>query len=925
MSRVFEANPADKYAPKKGDTLEAVATSHKDCKPDKITWQEIALYNWGTREAREVNRALIEILGCPLTGVNWTRPEKTLIDPAYAPAGGDKTLRIPKLVKKDGLAVDKTHTMTVRRRKPMPAVRITALSPWFLPEKETCDMSYSLEGIPERADEVAWEVLPDRYVTASAPRAGADYAESILTPSDVPVRQELVPDNNKPRNDYHFNSWNGESKASAGVLAPSAGKKAFITVAHSPYTVQFRFYKSDGNKNVRIRLSSFYPRWKRPAAAGGQPVLDDRTLKIKWKVENCTVLKHGQLLIWDKHSSADQPLHRVALGSGDLSQGDHEFDWTAGKTIVKLAELPYRIQIQAHTGVDEDNGVSIAAMHTRVAVHSIALEIGDFEKGIFDNGESTNKGHRERLKALGYFHGDIVDGAADPEFKKAVEWFQGEHDPSAPTKGVVGNSTKTKIKERLPHIVEGGILSTTDRKKIFVSGAFFYTADAQLNADAKHHRWKAEKDFWGDGLKIPVYAKIFLKSKAGAKNDEPKYIGAAKVQFEWIDKSENLASLTGKQKDYIEKATDYYEATTTPPGLACHKDRGGKRSDSIIKVFPENTDTTKFPFYVKKVPDAGRGWAAASTARSIAGDNQGRAGVVFSPSRFGGDTYRIYAYLHPERDLAATPEKDTFPEHEYTTQNMQVWRRVRVNQYLHKPDAGVNTISIATVNGELAKAYMEFNGNLAKVNITAADYTTKTNAALGPDPDYATIGRIDFASLNMVNFKTYAAYSAAETAAGRAPLPAAAYNALCAGKVMGWVERLIKEFAKNQFHGMTMIRAGWAHASYVTNSGFGFANGVCYVFWPKADYDAKGYVVEKYGLHEMGHCLYLRHHYTSPATGPIAGWPASDNPADHDKDDAACALSYYQTAWHLCGKCALKLRGWDEEQLKPDDDDNKKP
>jgi hypothetical protein len=157
------------------------------------------------------------------------------------------------------------------------------------------------------------------------------------------------------------------------------------------------------------------------------------------------------------------------------------------------------------------------------------------------------------------------------------------------------------------------------------------------------------------------------------------------------------------------------------------------------------------------------------------------------------------------------------------------------------------------------------------------------------------------------------------------PLPAPAYTALCQGKVASWIDLIIKEFAKNQYHGMTVIRAGWAHPTYFTNSGIGSTDGVCYIFWPKASYDAKAYVVEKYALHEMGHCLYLRHHYTSAAAGPIAGWPASDNPLDHDKDDAACAMSYFQTAWHLCGECSLKLRGWDEEQLKPDDDDNKKP
>lgn len=497
MARVFEAKEAAVYVPKQGDTLEGLVNGAKEAQAVKMTWQEVALHNWGTIEPREVNRALIEILGCDPKGIDWSNPERTKLDPAFSPDASAAKVKIPRLWKKDGLAVDKTHTIKVRHRKPMPAVAIRKLSPWFLPQKEMCDLQYSLEGISQRADKVGREVLANNYRSATAPKAGADYAESTFTPSDEPIRQELIPDKSKPRKTYDFNTWDGESHAKAGILAPAKGAKAYITAASSPYTVVLRYYKSDAHKTARIRLDSFYPRWKRPTTSGAKPALDVTTLKIKWKVENCTVLKHGQLIIWDTDSNADAPVFLKALGSADLSQGDHEFTWTEGKTVAKLERLPYRVQIQAHTGVDDDDGVAIAAMHTKVAVHSIVLELGDFDKGVFDNANTTNKGHRERLKALGYFHGDIAEDATNPDFKKAVEWFQSEHDSTAPTKGVVGPTTQKNLIERLQHIVEGGSLSNSVKKRIFISGAFFITAEADLNADEKHHRFKAETDFWG--------------------------------------------------------------------------------------------------------------------------------------------------------------------------------------------------------------------------------------------------------------------------------------------------------------------------------------------------------------------------------------------------------------------------------------------
>src|SRR6476659_2394175 len=181
MFRVFqERAQAEKYTPVKDDTLESIAGSHPACTPDKITWQELAMFNWATLEPREVNRALIEILGCPLDGVDATNPEKTKLDPAFAPGSGEKQLLIPKLWTKDGLTFEKTHTLKLKQRKPMPAVSITKLSKWFLPEDEKCDISYTLEGVAERADKLAWEVWASKYQTATLSTVSPADSEQLV-------------------------------------------------------------------------------------------------------------------------------------------------------------------------------------------------------------------------------------------------------------------------------------------------------------------------------------------------------------------------------------------------------------------------------------------------------------------------------------------------------------------------------------------------------------------------------------------------------------------------------------------------------------------------------------------------------------------------------------------------------------------------
>jgi hypothetical protein len=82
------------------------------------------------------------------------------------------------------------------------------------------------------------------------------------------------------------------------------------------------------------------------------------------------------------------------------------------------------------------------------------------------------------------------------------------------------------------------------------------------------------------------------------------------------------------------------------------------------------------------------------------------------------------------------------------------------------------------------------------------------------------------------------------------------------------------------------------------------------------DVDKVYYVVG----HEMGHNLYLRHSDNTP-----------DNPpGHHDTEDHNCIMSYSSRssgfahqapgvfAPRFCGKCNLKMRGWDMDKLPGD-------
>jgi Putative peptidoglycan binding domain len=89
----------------------------------------------------------------------------------------------------------------------------------------------------------------------------------------------------------------------------------------------------------------------------------------------------------------------------------------------------------------------------------------------------------------------------------------------------------------------------------------------------------------------------------------------------------------------------------------------------------------------------------------------------------------------------------------------------------------------------------------------------------------------------------------------------------------------------------------------------------------------------KNAMHEMGHTLYLRHQYTGnsvPAGGP-SNWQhiGANFCEDHDSPTTVtnpvampapvaydrCLMGYLPCDGDFCGKCHLKLRGWDISQL----------
>lgn len=173
------------------------------------------------------------------------------------------------------------------------------------------------------------------------------------------------------------------------------------------------------------------------------------SLKIKWEVKDTTKLKRGLLQIWD---GKDKLVFQKVLTSTLLEKKKHEFAWDGkyadtiknsknGDTLIR-EDMPYRVQIQAHTDKDEKEAIALAAMHTEVRIYvhpksyltkdegydpwtpvqSLLLMPGTAWLGP-EPGEGTRKWYQKKLAEFG-FHPGPANGNQHEPYKIALKEFK---------------------------------------------------------------------------------------------------------------------------------------------------------------------------------------------------------------------------------------------------------------------------------------------------------------------------------------------------------------------------------------------------------------------------------------------------------------------------------------------------------------------
>jgi hypothetical protein len=162
-----------------------------------------------------------------------------------------------------------------------------------------------------------------------------------------------------------------------------------------------------------------------------------------------------------------------------------------------------------------------------------------------------------------------------------------------------------------------------------------------------------------------------------------------------------------------------------PQGTNAHKSRGGKRGEGALT---DNTDVAGHLFSTTSTDGFNKegkrklGHKPYPVAEAAKADGhkhvhavraktneEGEAGVLFTPSRCGGDRYRIRAYVGPATSVSHGAEVGAT---QVTTGTFVVWRNLRVSRVIRHevgatPDAKLTTEAAAAPYNMTATSYLQ--------------------------------------------------------------------------------------------------------------------------------------------------------------------------------------------------------------------------
>jgi peptidoglycan hydrolase-like protein with peptidoglycan-binding domain len=477
---------------------------------------------------------------------------------------------------------------------------------------------------------------------------------------------------------------------------------------------------------------------------------------------------------------------------------------------------------------------------------------------------------------------------------------------------------------------------------------------------------------------LPLEIEVKLLNKANSGVSAPDAVGEVPVSWEVNDATEDASLIPATNPNaqtYVKNAREIGAAATVAGAARIDKNgdnaldtfQGFRKSTAaayVQSMFPNDAGSKLEPYKIDRYDKESRGGTDFHQAIVKAWDDatkhprcKGRAGVYFRFSTKGGDDAKIrvaltFKKLPNEKQLEADHkpfEANLFKE----TGRWTVWRRTRVSAYcsmIAAPPRASGSPNFATIAGHWKEAFIEVeNGGTPLQTLT---YTTVVTdavykaAVLGMPATHRPPGVTNAASLTYRPTAIYGGRAIAqnngETAQNYINRVRNTVRAWCVNPINAILKVIHDEARKTSPEGFVIFDFRLNDA--VTGQDWNPAlNGGAGGFQPSANPavqnfipSTSGYVrcagavtmnvdnsfnVNCYLCHECGHARFLYHHKFVPETTPPNS-NTSATPAQHDDRQARCTMSYAvppdtpdQWRYPFCGKCILRLRGWNVTPL----------
>ncbi|MFN9265924.1 MAG: hypothetical protein ACK6DY_20845 [Acidobacteriota bacterium] len=643
------------------------------------------------------------------------------------------------------------------------------------------------------------------------------------------------------------------------------------------------------------------------------------------------------------------PLFTRELTGDEKTSGDHTFAWDGKPTAGALKDLyihplwsPYKVTLRSGSLKDE--------AEFKVLYHSLAISRGPWTH---DGQEPPTADQRNwvayRLNELGFYGGPVYQDTEE-YLDKAIIRYKANH------KAMHRKYSKDYKADITPELIAA--LEAGDNKRVDIE------PDAVTDPAATSRIWVEALTYertTGNGNEfrnqtnrattdaarlnrplLPLEVEIFLKSKTDARTAAPEAIGPVRINWKHTDLDEDLtllpedkASSPSKTRKYVAKALKLRGGG--PGADNCPRSLGGIRNPDMTHYqAPWFQGGIYEPYQVEDDATHKTVFAKACTNKAKYPKRLGRSGILARTSIIGCDDYQFRA----EIDFTGEPNQAELEKfHGYTdadsrihvrTGIFRIWRRNRVAYEVNWP-ARSGGGEWDLIHNEYKAAYVDLDvGSMKKAKIseliTEKQYqdiviartankdrtkiSLKENAVYGlPLPaqgakESARDYRARLKTLTGDNYWSLIADSIVDALAG----------AVRPQEPVGFV---VMNFLAHEAVDVKKVDGTIAEAGHISwTTSFGMADSHAMI--DMKDPDKVYYVVG----HEMGHNFYLRH---SENTG-------DKPPGHHDTSDHNCIMAYSSTSSghahqapgvfepHLCGKCNLKLRGWDMDKLPGNSD-----